>query len=77
MKEKTRSAKASSLKLDIASCVFVGIIVVFTVYPIIYTLIGAFKSNAELTLGSSFFPRNGTLRTSTPPLSGQTSSNIS
>lgn len=57
MKEKTRSAKASSLKLDIASYVFVGIIVVFTVYPIIYTLIGAFKSNAELTLGSSFFPK--------------------
>jgi len=35
---------------------FIMIMVVFTLYPIIYTVLGSFKSNSELTLGSGFFP---------------------
>ena len=57
MKKDNRSQKVANLQMEIVSYVFVAIIVVFTLYPILYTLIGAFKSNAELTLGSSFFPK--------------------
>lgn len=57
MNDKKRSQKAANLRFDIFSYLFVAIIVIFTLYPIVYTLIGAFKSNAELTLGNSFFPQ--------------------
>lgn len=43
--------------LTILKWIFLGIIIMFTVYPVIYTLIGSFKSNYDLTLGGSFFPR--------------------
>lgn len=36
--------------------VFVGLMCVFTLYPVIYTLLGSFKTNAELTLGGGIFP---------------------
>lgn len=42
--------------LLVLSYIFIGIMVIFTVYPIVYTIIGSFKTNSELTLGSSFFP---------------------
>lgn len=51
------SQKAADLATEIISYVFVGIMVLFTLYPIVYTLLGAFKSNAELTLGNSFLPQ--------------------
>jgi multiple sugar transport system permease protein/raffinose/stachyose/melibiose transport system permease protein len=35
---------------------FVGIMVLFTVYPITYAVLGSFKTNAELTRGTAFFP---------------------
>lgn len=38
------------------SYIFIGIMVIFTVYPIIYTIVGSFKTNSELTLGGGFFP---------------------
>lgn len=37
--------------------IFVGIMCVFTLYPVIYTLLGSLKTNAELTLGGSFLPK--------------------
>lgn len=40
----------------IISYIFIGIMVIFTVYPVIYTIVGSFKTNSELTLGGSFFP---------------------
>lgn len=40
----------------VISYLFIGIMVIFTVYPIIYTIVGSFKTNSELTLGGSFFP---------------------
>lgn len=39
------------------SYLFIGIMVVFTIYPILYTIIGSFKTNSELTLGGSFLPK--------------------
>lgn len=36
--------------------VFLGIMIVFTLYPVIYTVLGSFKTNAELTQGGGFFP---------------------
>ncbi len=37
--------------------IFVGLMCVFTLYPVIYTLLGSFKTNAELTLGGGIFPQ--------------------
>lgn len=51
------SKRAADIATGIVSYTFVGVMVVFTLYPILYTLLGAFKTNAELTLGSSFFPQ--------------------
>ncbi|MDO5417755.1 MAG: carbohydrate ABC transporter permease [Lachnospiraceae bacterium] len=42
--------------LEISRWIFLGIMVIFTLYPIIYTILGSLKTNAELTLGGSFFP---------------------
>lgn len=36
--------------------IFLTILVVFTVYPVLYTLMGSLKSNMELQLGGSFWP---------------------
>lgn len=38
------------------SYLFIGIMVIYTLYPILYAVIGSFKTNSELTLGGSFFP---------------------
>lgn len=35
---------------------FVGSMCIFTLYPVVYTLLGSFKTNAELTLGGSILP---------------------
>lgn len=39
--------------------VFLAAIIVFTIYPIVYAVIGSFKTNSELTAGGSFFPKGG------------------
>lgn len=36
--------------------VFLAVMVVFTVYPVVYTLLGSVKSNVELQSGGTFFP---------------------
>lgn len=41
----------------IIAVLFLAIMVVFTVYPIIYTIFGSLKTNAELTAGGNFFPK--------------------
>ena len=48
-KAKNRAALAGSY-------LFVGIMAIFTVYPILYTIVGSFKTNGELTRGEHFFP---------------------
>lgn len=41
---------------QILKWLFVGSMCVFTLYPMIYTLLGSFKTNAELTLGGGILP---------------------
>jgi ABC-type glycerol-3-phosphate transport system permease component len=38
---------------------FIVVMIVFTIYPIIYAVIGSFKTNSELTAGGNFFPESG------------------
>ena len=49
-------AKTKKAAMEILTYAFIGIMVIFTIYPIIYTVLGSFKTNSELTLGGSFFP---------------------
>ncbi|MCD7996830.1 MAG: carbohydrate ABC transporter permease [Clostridiales bacterium] len=49
-------AKTKKVAMEILTYAFIGIMVIFTIYPIIYTVLGSFKTNSELTLGGSFFP---------------------
>lgn len=49
--------KIKNASLWAAAYLFIGIMVIFTLYPIIYTIIGSFKTNSELTQGGSFFPQ--------------------
>jgi ABC-type glycerol-3-phosphate transport system permease component len=39
--------------------IFLVAMIVFTIYPIAYAVIGSFKTNSELTAGGNFFPKNG------------------
>lgn len=41
---------------------FLLVMLVFTVYPIVYTVLGSLKTNAELTSGGSFFPKEWQFR---------------
>lgn len=42
----------------ILSIVFIAILVVFTLYPVLYAILGSLKTNMELLLGESFFPEH-------------------
>lgn len=42
--------------LGIAKWIFLVFMIIFTMYPNIYTILGSLKTNAELTLGGNFFP---------------------
>ena len=48
-------SKAALLPL-VGKWVFLGIMIIFTLYPVIYTVLGSLKTNAELTQGGGFFP---------------------
>lgn len=52
-KHLSNSAKAAL----IGKWVFLAVMIVFTLYPIIYTILGSLKTNAELTQGGGFFPK--------------------
>lgn len=51
--------KIKKYGLGIGIGIFLAIMVIFTLYPIIYAVIGSFKTNSELTAGGSFFPQSG------------------
>lgn len=51
-----RAVRRARGSLLFAVYLFVGIMVLFTVYPIIYAVLGSFKTNAELTRGAAFLP---------------------
>jgi len=48
--------KIGTLFGKIISWAVVLVLIVFTVYPVIYALLGSLKTNAELTLGNSILP---------------------
>lgn len=50
--------KHQSTLLFTISYLFVLLLVVYTLYPIIYTLLGSVKTNAELTQGGGFLPKS-------------------
>jgi ABC-type glycerol-3-phosphate transport system permease component len=43
--------------LEIVSYIFVAALSILCVYPVVYTLVGSFKTNLELVLGGGFFPK--------------------
>ncbi|MCH3907763.1 MAG: carbohydrate ABC transporter permease [Sphaerochaeta sp.] len=49
--------KKNNFLYYLLSYLFVLLMVCFTCYPILYTIIGSFKTNAELTQGGHFFPK--------------------
>ena len=53
----TKKKKSTgAITAEVFSVLFIFVIIIFTLYPVVYTIFGSFKSNAELTLGESFFP---------------------
>lgn len=54
--KKVHSMSKSTLAAGIGKWIFIGVMVVFTIYPIIYTVLGSLKTNMELTQGGGFFP---------------------
>jgi ABC-type glycerol-3-phosphate transport system permease component len=53
--------RKSEIPVLIVSYAFVIAMAIFTLYPVAYTIIGSFKTNWELTLGGSFWPKEFTL----------------
>jgi raffinose/stachyose/melibiose transport system permease protein len=51
--------KLIKISLWLFVAIFLAIMIVFTIYPIIYAVVGSFKTNGELTAGGSFLPQNG------------------
>jgi ABC-type glycerol-3-phosphate transport system permease component len=45
------------LGLGIVSYIYIVILSILLVYPVVYTILGSFKTNLELVLGSGFFPK--------------------
>lgn len=54
--KKRKHMSASDMGVGTIKWIFLAVMIVFTLYPVIYTVIGSFKTNAELTQGSHFWP---------------------
>lgn len=57
MPKEYRMSKVWGLAGKALKWLFLGIMCVFTVYPVVYAVLGSFKSNAELTLGGNLLPK--------------------
>ena len=51
-----RKFKSKTCILFLVKWLFLAILVVFTLYPVVYTILGSFKTNMELTAGGHFLP---------------------
>lgn len=51
-----RKLKPKTCVLFLVKWLFLAILVVFTLYPVVYTILGSFKTNMELTAGGHFLP---------------------
>lgn len=56
MKMNKKHLSKSAWAALIGKWIFLFIMIVFTLYPVIYTVLGSLKTNAELTQGGGFFP---------------------
>ena len=56
MEDEYRKSKLLSLFGKLLKWIFLIAMCTFTLYPVIYTVLGSFKTNAELTLGGNIFP---------------------
>lgn len=54
--QNRRRVMAKKITGGVSKWLFLIILVIFTIYPIIYTILGSLKTNAELTQGSGFLP---------------------
>lgn len=57
MPKEYRMSKVWGIAGKVLKWLFLGIMCVFTVYPVVYAVLGSFKSNAELTLGGNLLPK--------------------
>ena len=55
--KRKKSFRLEKIILEGVRYAFLLSMMVFTLYPVIYTLVGSFKANAELTQGIGFFPQ--------------------
>ncbi len=56
MESAVKSRRLSAKAGRVCGILFLVVMILFTLYPIIYTVLGSLKTNAELTAGGSFFP---------------------
>ena len=57
METSVKDRSITGRVLKICGILFLLIMIIFSVYPIIYTVFGSLKTNAELTSGGSFLPK--------------------
>ena len=57
MPKEYRMSKVWKAVGKIFKWLFLGSMCVFTVYPVVYAVLGSLKSNAELTLGGNLLPK--------------------
>lgn len=55
--QRKKKISAKRIVPPILKWIFLAVMIVFVLYPVVYTIIGSFKTNAELTQGGGFFPQ--------------------
>lgn len=55
--QRKKKVSAKRIVPPILKWIFLAVMIVFVLYPVVYTIIGSFKTNAELTQGGGFFPQ--------------------
>lgn len=55
--KESKVLSGKNIWLKAVSIIFLLLMAVFAMYPILYTLLGSLKTNAELTSGSNFLPK--------------------
>lgn len=63
METNVRAKGPKAFIAKICAVLFLLIMIVFTLYPIVYTVLGSLKTNAELTAGGSFCQSPGSFKT--------------
>lgn len=51
--------KSKKIIFGLGIGIFLAIMILYTIYPILYAVLGSFKTNSELTAGGSFLPESG------------------